>query len=107
MLNVPIAVHLSTITPAHCIHVASTTISGIPYEAQHKTKSPIPMLARKLADAGVETSTLLQVYRGSTPILRQPLALSYWIGIDVVDDDRRPARVTKFKPFDVSAFKAA
>ncbi|ACI57499.1 hypothetical protein Rleg2_4238 [Rhizobium leguminosarum bv. trifolii WSM2304] len=107
MLNVPVTVRLSTIAPAHSIHVASAAISGTTYEAHHKTKSPIPMLARKLADAGLETSTLMQVYRGSTPVLRQPLALSYWIGIDVIDDDRRPAHVAKFKPFDANAFKAA
>jgi hypothetical protein len=49
----------------------------------------------------------MQVYRGSTPILRQPLALSYWIGIEVRDEDNRPAHITKFKPFDASALEAA
>lgn len=107
MSNAPIAVHLSTRSTARHIHLATTSVNGTTYEAQHKTKSPIPMLARKLADAGIEPSTLMQVYRGSTPILRQPLALSYWAEIDVIDDDRRPAHVTKFKPFNASAFEAA
>ncbi|MGO8502054.1 hypothetical protein AB9F35_11205 [Rhizobium leguminosarum] len=97
-----ITIHLSTEAKARHIHIATADVDGQTYSASHKTKSPIPVLARTLADAGVDGSTLVTIQRDGKPILRKPVALSCWTLIDVVDEDGRGLRTVKFRPFDAA-----
>jgi len=82
------------------MHIASTIIDGREFTAEHKKKSPIPMLARKLTEEGIDPSTFAQIFRGTTPILRTPVTLSRWTDFDISDDDVKGLRTRVYRRFD-------
>jgi hypothetical protein len=71
-----IIISLSTLASAREVHVATAIVNGKTITAQHNRKSPTPMLARKLAAEGIDPSTLADIVRGNTNVLRKPVALS-------------------------------
>ena len=91
-MSAPIKV---TLTGCYTAAAAGITVD---YEKRSRG-SPICALARKLAAAGYDPNSMLNIYRDGTLCFR-PLPLSRWAGLSVSegDDSDRAAHFARYRP---------
>ncbi|PSH64679.1 hypothetical protein CU103_12410 [Phyllobacterium sophorae] len=78
---------------------AQHTPSGLFIDMNGKTriKDPIGPLCRLLQEHGYEG--LVRITRDGTPVFKNDLDLSFWAGLDFVDEQTKSAKCIKYRPF--------
>ncbi|WP_194842765.1 hypothetical protein [Agrobacterium sp. MA01] len=93
-------------------HIESgTTVDTSPPKATRRvpkrttTRSPIPVLCRKLIAQGIDPETRAHVVRkalerdGFTPIFNRDRPLAVWAGLDAIETETESVRIVKHRPF--------
>lgn len=93
-------------------HVESgTSVDTAPAKATQRvpkrttTRSPIPVLCRKLIAQGINPETRAHILRpsmnhgGMIPVFQRDRTLAVWAGLDAVESDAESVRIVKHRPF--------
>lgn len=87
-------------------HVESgTTVDLTSRRNRSTTRSPLPVLCRKLIANGFDPETRAHVIRkaldgqGFIPVFKRDRRIGVWAELDAVENERTPPRFTKYKPF--------